>query len=149
MSGPEKCSLEVEKDTKTGGRIFRFHFIEPIPRNGCIWTGFPVPGMVGLIAMLACLFFWRGLPMTDMDGLFPNEEGSLSYRKQLGWQPKNMVGTPNSRWMAQTQYGWQMKNMDGSLNKEWIPIAKYGWKENKYVFWFRRKCCEIPFLKTL
>ena len=62
--------------------------------------------------------------MTDMDGLFPNEDGSLSYRILSGWQPKNMVGTPNSEWLAQTQYGWQMKNMDGTPNLEWIPDAE-------------------------
>jgi hypothetical protein len=39
------------KRPKTGGRIFRFHLIEQIPKNRCIWNGFPVLNMVGLIAI--------------------------------------------------------------------------------------------------
>ena len=33
MSRPGKCHILLEKDPKTGGRIFRFHCIEQIP-NG-------------------------------------------------------------------------------------------------------------------
>ena len=72
--------LGQEKDPKTGGCIFRFHFIEQIPKNGCIWTGFPVPDMVGLFSNEDGSRFSRGFPVTDMNGLFPNEDGSLSYR---------------------------------------------------------------------
>jgi hypothetical protein len=37
--------------------------------------------MEGLNKNEAGLFFWRGFPVIDMDGLIPNEDGSLSYRK--------------------------------------------------------------------
>ena len=62
--------------------------------------------------------------MTDMDGLIQNQDGSLFNRKQLGWQPKNMVGTPNPEWLAQTQYGWQPENIVGTPKEEWIPFAE-------------------------
>ena len=78
--GLKNALLGWKKTPKSGGRIFRFHFIEQIPKNGCIWTGFPVHDIVGHFLNEDGSRFWRGFHMTDIDGLFLNEDVWLSYR---------------------------------------------------------------------